>query len=44
MGSKFTIILYIVLSGILTVGQIIYFIIFAIYTKNTWRPGDESLV
>ncbi|OUM67911.1 hypothetical protein PIROE2DRAFT_4593 [Piromyces sp. E2] len=44
MGSKFTIITYIVISGILTVGQIIYFIIFSIYTKNTWRPGDGSLV
>jgi len=44
MGSKFTIILYSVCSSILVVVQVVYFIIFAIYTKNTWRSGDESLV
>jgi len=44
MGSSFTIILYTVLSSLLVIGQIIYCIIFMIYTKNTWRAGDESLV
>ncbi|ORX43622.1 hypothetical protein BCR36DRAFT_373775 [Piromyces finnis] len=44
MGPKFTLILYTILSSILVVGQIIYFLIFLIYTKNTWRSGDESLV
>ncbi|KAG4088857.1 hypothetical protein H8356DRAFT_957898 [Neocallimastix lanati (nom. inval.)] len=42
--SSFSIIFYTVCSGLILLGQIIYFIILSIYTKNTWRSGDESLV
>ncbi|ORX75848.1 hypothetical protein BCR32DRAFT_271648 [Anaeromyces robustus] len=41
---KIAVIVYSVCSGIFLFGQVVYFIIFAIFTKNTWHSGDESLV